>query len=127
MRIESIGNFAKTTKFLTTIKRGERLRKIDAYCKKGVEALALATPVDSGKTAESWSYEILTSPYGTVIVWTNSNVIDGFPVAIGLQYGHGTGGSRNHGYVVGRDYINPALRPIFDEIAEDVWREVTMA
>lgn len=89
---------------------------------EGVDALSRATPVDSGKTASSWSYEIRQNRSGLSIIWKNSNVVSGVPIAIILQYGHGT---KNGGYVQGRDYINPALKPIFDRIAENVRREVS--
>ena len=88
----------------------------------GVSALESATPVDSGLTASSWDYEIHQSRNSAKIVWTNSNINQGVPIAIILQYGHGT---RNGGYVQGRDYINPAIKPVFDRIAEGVWKEVT--
>ena len=87
----------------------------------GVNALAEATPVDTGLTASSWNYEIVESDGQTSIIWTNSNVVKGQNIALLLVYGHGT---RNGGYVVGRDYINPALRPIFDDIAQKAWAEV---
>lgn len=121
LRITSIGDFARTMKFLTKMKRGDYLERVKNCCDKGVIALSRATPVDTGKTAESWSYEIKTTYTGMVVYWKNSNVINGFNVAIGLQYGHGTG---NGGYVRGLDYINPAMRPVFEEIADDIWREV---
>lgn len=121
LRVISIGDFARTMKFLTKMKRGDYLDRVKYCCDKGVVALSRATPIDTGKTAESWSYEIKTTHSGMVIYWTNSNVIDGFNVAIGLQYGHGTG---KGGYVRGLDYINPAIRPVFEEIADDIWREV---
>lgn len=88
----------------------------------GVEALASATPVDTGKTASSWYYKVDYNEGSASITWSNSNVNDGVNIAVILQYGHGTG---NGGYVVGRDYINPAIAPIFDKITEHVWEEVT--
>jgi hypothetical protein len=100
---------------------GEIFRELKKYGEDGVKALADATPKDSGKTAASWSYEVEKSKGSYTIAWTNSNINDGVPIAVILQYGHGT---RNGGYVQGRDYINPAIRPIFDQIAEDAWREV---
>lgn len=124
MRITSIGDFAKTTRFLTRMKRGVYLDHVKRCCEKGVVALSRATPVETGVTAESWSYEIKETSDGIVVYWTNSNVINGFNVAIGLQYGHGTG---TGGYVQGLDYINPAMRPVFEEISDDIWREVVMA
>lgn len=116
------GDFSKTDKFLERLKRRDMFKRLDACCRDGVVALERATPVDTGKTAGSWSYEIRIGGDEVTIHWTNSNVVDGFNVAMGLQYGHGTG---TGGYVRGTDYINPAMRPVFDKIAEDVWREVT--
>jgi hypothetical protein len=120
--IMSSGSFDNTERFLAKIRRGDLYRNLDGYAKQGVAALASATPVESGLTAASWTYEIEASSSGAKITWMNTNVISGFPVAIGLQYGHGTG---TGGYVQGRDYINPAIRPIFDQIADAVWRVVT--
>jgi hypothetical protein len=97
---------------------------LEGYAQRGVDALASATPVDSGLAAASWTYEIKSSPMGATITWLNTDIENGFPVAIMLQYGHGTG---TGGYVQGRDYINPAVRPIFDEIANSVWRAVASA
>lgn len=94
------------------------------YGIEGVEALASATPVDSGKTADSWSYEITGNKSFASITWNNSNINNGVSIAIILNYGHGTG---TGGYVAGREYISPAIRPIFDRIADDAWREVTNA
>lgn len=116
------GNLKKTTRFLERMVKEEYLKNLDKYGREGVEALSLVTPVDSGKTAASWDYRIEKANGGTKIVWTNSNVNNGVNIAIILQYGHGT---RNGGYVQGRDYINPAIRPIFDKIADDAWKEVT--
>lgn len=116
------GNLKKTTKFLERTLKGDYLKNLDKFGREGVAALALATPVDTGKTAESWDYRIEKTNFGTKIIWTNSNVNNGVNIAIILQYGHGT----NHGgYVQGRDYINPAIRPIFDKIADNAWKEVT--
>lgn len=124
LRLKSIGDFKRTLVFLTKMKRGDYLDRIKECCERGVVALSRATPIDTGKTAESWTYEVRTSSQGAVIYWKNDNVINGFNVAIGLQYGHGT---RNGGYVRGLDYINPAIRPVFEEIADDIWREVVRA
>jgi hypothetical protein len=88
----------------------------------GVNALAAATPVDTGITASSWDYTIVEEDGKTSIIWTNSNVVKGQNIAVILNYGHGT---RNGGYVVGRNYIEPALAPVFDEIAAKAWQEVT--
>lgn len=122
IRITHKGDFSKTEKFLEKLKHGDMYKRLDACCRDGVIALERATPVDSGKTASSWSYEIRMTGGGVVIYWTNENIVNGFNVAMGLQYGHGTG---TGGYVEGTDYINPAMKPVFDKIAEDVWREVT--
>ena len=119
--IRQKGDFRKTTKFLTNAKSLRIAEFLSPYGRKGVELLASVTPQDSGKTANSWDYEIESSDSTTKIVWKNSNVNDGVNIAVILQYGHGT---RNGGYVAGRDYINPALQPLFDEIAEAAWTEV---
>lgn len=118
------GDFKKTTGLLSFLKNYQIERKLDAYGRKGVDALSSATPVDSGETASSWGYEITKSDNGIAISWTNSNVNEGVNIAVIIQYGHGTG---NGGYIQGRDYINPAITPIFDKIVEDVWKEVTSA
>lgn len=118
------GDFSKTMKFLEKAKKAVHISNLDKYGQKGVAALASATPVESGKTANSWYYEISNSKGSTTISFLNSNVQNGVPIAIILQYGHGT---RNGGWVEGRDYINPAIQPIFDEIANSAWREVTKA
>jgi len=116
------GSFKNTEKFLTNASKAQYLRELDKYGREGVSALASATPIDSGLTANSWGYEIRRSRGSVTISWTNSNVVNGVPIAIILQYGHAT---QNGGYVQGRDYINPAIQPIFDKIADSVWREVT--
>ena len=116
------GDFSTTMKFLGQLKKGIRLADLEKYGQKGVAALASATPVKSGLTANSWYYKI-TEKNGTIsISFHNSNIQNGVPIAIILQYGHGT---RNGGWVEGRDYINPAIQPIFDEITNNAWREVT--
>lgn len=122
VKFEVSGGFTKTERFLNRMKRREYLNVLDEFGRDGVQALRNATPVDSGATAEAWDYEIKRSRNYTEIVWTNSNINDGVPIAVILQYGHGTG---TGGYVQGRDYINPAIRPIFDEIAEKAWKVVT--
>lgn len=97
--------------------------RLDKYGKMGVEALKAATPVDTGKTADSWSYEIVRTKNSVKIVWSNSNTtVDGIPIVVLLQYGHATGYGT---YVQGRDFINPAIQPVFDKIAAKVWKEVT--
>lgn len=116
------GSFKNTEKFLKRASdQINQFLELNKYGQMGVEALSAATPIRTGKTAESWSYMIETSGDGITISWYNDNVNDGFNVAIGLQYGHGL---KNGSYVKGIDYINPALKPIFDEIAEKAWGEV---
>lgn len=122
VQLTSSGNFEKATTYLQKLKQKARLEKLEQYGREGIRALASATPVESGKTAGSWYFEIHQSATGASIEFFNSNKNKGVPIAIILQYGHGTG---TGGYVQGRDYINPAIQPIFDKIAEDVWREVT--
>ena len=116
------GDFRKATRYFERLRETVRLGTLDKYGREGVAALASATPVESGKTAESWYYEIINNGQTAKISFYNSNVNDGVPIAIIIQYGHGT---RNGGWVEGRDYINPAIQPIFDKIAEEIWREVT--
>lgn len=124
VNFEVSGGFTKTERFLNRMKRREYLNVLDEFGRDGVQALRNATPVDSGATAEAWDYEIKRTRNYTKIVWTNSNINDGVPIAVILQYGHGTG---TGGYVQGRDYINPAIRPVFDKIAEKAWKVVTSA
>lgn len=124
VKFEVSGGFTKTERFLNRMKCREYLNVLDEFGRDGVQALRNATPVDSGATAEAWDYEIKRARDCTEIVWTNSNINDGVPIAVILQYGHGTG---TGGYVQGRDYINPAIRPIFDKIAEKAWKVVTSA
>lgn len=116
------GDFSKLTRFLEKAKHAVKLGDLDKYGREGVAALASATPVDSGLTANSWYYEIENQNGSATISFYNSNVNKGVPIAIILQYGHGT---RNGGWVQGRDYINPAIQPVFDKIAEAAWKEVT--
>lgn len=115
------GNFEKTEAFLKRAKEAEFLNRLDAVAREGVSALAAATPVNTGKTASSWDYEIVRTKTGATIYWTNSNVNDGVPIAILIQYGHSTG---EGAYVQGTDFINPAMVPVFNNIAESAWREV---
>lgn len=119
---EQQGDFSKTLKFLGKASKGIQIRDLDKYGKEGVEALSNATPIDSGLTASSWSYVITKEKGKITISWCNSNIISGTPIAVILQYGHGT---KNGGWVAGRDYINPAMHPIFDKMAESAWKEVT--
>ena len=116
------GDFSKLSRYLEKAKNVVHLGDLDKYGRAGVAALASATPVDSGLTASSWSYEIVRAKGSITINFNNSNIRNGVPIAVILQYGHGTG---TGGWVEGRDYINPAIQPIFDKIANDAWREVT--
>lgn len=116
------GDWSKSTNFLKRIKQRSYLKVLDQYGRRGVEALSSATPVDTGKTAGSWYYKISINNNRSTITFCNSNINNGVPIAIILQYGHGT---RNGGYVQGRDYINPAIQPIFDQLTKDAWGEVT--
>ena len=122
--ISASGSFANTMRFLNRVSGGRYLTDIlNKYGQAGVTALSNATPVESGKTASSWGYRIEQGRNQSKIIWTNSSMTEnGMPIVILLQYGHGT---RNGGYVKGRDFINKAIRPIFDEIAESAWKEVT--
>ena len=122
--ISSKGSFKNTEKFLQSMSKGDIFRSLDKYGQAGVAALSAATPSESGATAAAWSYEITKRRGQYSISWTNSHMAGGVPVVILLQYGHGTG---TGGYVQGRDFINPALKPIFDKIASDVWKEVKRA
>ena len=116
------GNFDKTEAYLARLKQEDLSAVLNKYGEMGVNALSNATPVDSGLTAASWYYTIESRRGYYSIRWHNSNVQSGLPIAVLIQYGHGT---RNGGYVQGRDYIMPAIQPIFDQIAEEAWREVT--
>lgn len=116
------GDFSKLTSFLERAKESVKIGDLDKYGQEGVKALSSATPVDTGLTANSWDYKIENKNGSVTISFFNSNIQNGVPIAIILQYGHGT---KNGGWVQGRDYINPAIKPIFDKIAENAWREVT--
>lgn len=116
------GDFSKTSRFLQRSKSAVRISDLKKYGEEGVAALASATPIDSGETANSWHYKIEQTKGSLSITFYNSNIQNGVPIAIILQYGHGT---RNGGWVEGRDYINPAIQPVFDNITNEVWREVT--
>lgn len=122
--ISNNGSFVKTESFLSSLRKLDIMSILEAHGAAGVAALAHATPIESGRTATSWGYTVTRKNNSYTITWTNSDVENGFPVAIMLQYGHGTG---NGGYVQGRDYINPAIRPIFDAIEDAVRRAVTSA
>lgn len=122
IRFKQKGNFQKTEKFIEKVRNWQYLIHLTKYGAMGVEALSAATPVDSGLTARSWDYKIEILKDTASIVWTNSNIVKGYPIAIILDYGHATG---NGGYVSGRHYISPAIQPIFDKLAEDAWKEVS--
>ena len=116
------GSFENTNKFFKKMSQKNIFKSLDKYGEEGVAALTASTPVDTGKTASSWRYEIRKTNSSISIVWKNSNIVDGVPIAVVLQYGHGTA---TGGYVQGVDYINPALQPIFERISKEIWKEVT--
>nr|DAH43964.1 MAG TPA: type I neck protein [Caudoviricetes sp.]DAV35652.1 MAG TPA: type I neck protein [Caudoviricetes sp.] len=116
------GDFSKVTHYFEKLKETAKLGVLDKYGREGVAALASATPTETGLTASSWSYTIERQNGSVAIVFENSNINKGVPIAIILQYGHGTG---TGGWVQGRDYINPAIQPIFDKMADEAWKEVT--
>lgn len=122
IRFKHKGDFKHTESFFKKVRERSYLNTLKKYGQAGVDALASATPKDSGATAAAWSYEIVQTDGGYSIYWSNSNTNNGVNIAVILQYGHGTG---TGGYVRGIDYINPAIRPIFDQIADDAWKEVT--
>ena len=115
------GDFKQIEAWFLRAKKLQVKTILEKYGQLGVQALAKATPLDTGLTADSWHYKVSLSNDGYVINWTNDNVVDGVPIAIILQYGHGT---RNGGYVPGRDYINPTLKPILDDLSNKLWEEV---
>lgn len=121
IKIRQKGDFKKLTSFFERAKEGLDIGVLDKYGRKGVAALSSATPVDTGLTASSWFYKIENKNGVVKIEFHNSNIQNGVQIAVILQYGHGT---RNGGYVVGRDYINPAIQPVFDELAKNAWKEV---
>ena len=120
--IKQKGDFSKVTGYFEKLKEFAHMGILDKYGQMGVDALQSATPVKTGKTAASWSYEIEHKGDNVSLIFKNDNINKGVNIAIILQYGHGT---NNGGYVQGRDYINPAIRPVFDRIVEEAWREVT--
>lgn len=125
IQIHTKGSFDNLLKFLNATEDMSKLlrrQRIESLAQQGVERLKQNTPVRSGETAAAWSYDIVEKDGVTSIYWTNSNVQDNVNIAIILQYGHAT---RNGGYVEGRDYINEALRPIFDKMTMDMWKAVT--
>lgn len=122
--IKTTGSFQGLDSFFKRVSSGAQFASLERYGSIGVDALARATPHDSGLTGASWQFKVSRSRGRYSIEWFNTNVVDGVNVAIILQYGHGTG---TGGYVSGYDYINPAIRPVFDMIADNVWKEVTRA
>ena len=120
--IESQGDWKLTRNWFDRMTKLDLALIMNQFGKEGVSALASATPSKSGVTSKSWNYEVTRKGNNWKITWTNSNVNKGANIAVLIQYGHGT---RNGGYVVGRDYINPAIRPVFDKIAQKAWKEVT--
>jgi hypothetical protein len=122
--LSSSGSFNNLENFLKKASKLDIKGVLEAGGAAGVSALAGATPAESGLAGHSWTYKVESSATSHTITWMNTDVENGFPVAIMLQYGYGTG---TGGYVQGRDYINPAMRPIFDKIANDVWKAVTSA
>lgn len=122
--VKSTGSFKKLESFLQKMSSEDCFKVLDALGQRGVNALASATPVDSGLTSQSWTYEVTHSRGKHGIAWKNTNVHNGVNIALILQYGHGTG---TGGWVNGYDYINPAIRPVFDEIADEVWKQVKNA
>jgi|ERR1043165_3002854 hypothetical protein len=122
--VSSSGSFSETEKYLGRLAKLDISAIVRREAERGVAALSRATPHDSGKAANSWSYEVIKTASSIKIGWKNSDMENGFPVALMIQYGHGTG---TGGYIAGIDYINPAMRPIFDQIAETVWKAVISA
>lgn len=122
IRLKAKGNYKKAFTYMERIKEYVNIGDLNHYGELGVEALRQNTPKDTGKTADSWTYEIVREKDRVRIIWSNENVNDGINIAVILQYGHGT---NNGGYVEGRDYINPSIQPIFDKLADNAWREVT--
>lgn len=117
--IKSTGNHKRTTNFLKDLLLRKHFSALDRYGRMGVDVLSRATPVDTGLSSLSWDYRIIKNPPG--IEWHNTNTVNGTPVVILIQYGHGTG---TGGYVAGRDFINPAIKPVFDQIVNDIWKVV---
>lgn len=123
IELEHKGDFSKTTEWLRSFSLGKKAYRnvLEKYGRLGVEALSAATPKDTGRTSESWGYQIEESSNQTSIIWTNTNIVNGVNIAIILQYGHAT---KNGGYVEGLDYINPALQSVFTDMADEAWKVV---
>lgn len=123
IRLESSGDWSKTLKALERMRSRDIFSDLDRYGRMGVDALSKATPVETSLTARSWGFRIVKGRTGPTIEWFNTNEVNGTSVAILIQYGHGTG---TGGYVQGRNFINPAIRPLFDQIAADIWKKVRL-
>lgn len=121
IRIKHKGNFNKTEQFLKRNKHNDHMQTLIKYAEIGKIELAMATPLDTGKTAESWGYQITKTDTGSKIVWTNDNMAGNVPVAILIQYGHAT---RSGTYIEGKDFINPAMNSVLDKLSKDLWKEV---
>lgn len=124
IEIDSKGSFDKTFKFLKAVSSGDQFKALEGFGQRGVDALSSATPVDKGLTASSWRFRIIHGRGKYTIEWFNTNIVSGIPVVILIQYGHATG---TGGWVEGRDFINPAIQPLFDQLANDVWEQVRNA
>lgn len=122
--LETSGTWQNTESWLKRMSKADIYKTLDKYGKMGVDALSKATPKESGETAGAWSFRTQISGRNAKIEWLNNHINQGVNIAVILQYGHGTG---TGGYVQGRDYINPAIQPVFDQITESVWKEVTRA
>lgn len=122
IKVKQKGNYSKLSKYLNELKRDRRTEILKKYAVEGVSLLSSATPVDSGTTAMSWTYDIEETSNGSVINFRNTNINKGVPIAIILQYGHGTG---TGGYVRGIDYINPPIQKLFNKMADEIWKEVS--
>ena len=122
IRFEQKGNFSKLDRYLKRVNKTVDNLDLEEFGKRGVEALSSTTPVNTGLASKSWYYKIIKNKDSITITFNNSDIENGVPIAIILQYGHAT---KNGGWVEGRDYINPAIQPIFDELAKNAWKEVT--
>lgn len=121
IKISHRGSFKNTERLFSKSQKINFLNILERYAREGVDALSSATPIDTSLTSNSWSFEVKVTKKGYSISWHNSNIVDGVPIAIILQYGHAT---KNGGYVQGQDYINPAIKPVFNAISENLWKEV---